>query len=108
MPLYIKAKMGRAIFCAKAQDRGNPTLGGDPDILTDILKARARLHKAAALTAAMEEWQAEWDRSPPTGWVRRLVPAVGTFVDASGPSAMSDYWSMQLLTGHGSFPEILT
>ena len=68
--------MGRAIFCAKAQDRENPTLGGDPA----ILKARAHLHKAAALTAAMEEWQAEWDRSPPTGWgetpwSRRSVPS---------------------------------
>ena len=51
MPLYIKAKMGRAIFCAKAQDRDEPTLGGDPS----ILKERARLHKAAAFTAAMEE-----------------------------------------------------
>ena len=51
----------------------------------------------------MEEWQAVWDRSPPTGWVRRLVPAVSTFVDASGPSVVADYWSMQLLSGHGAF-----
>ena len=91
------------MFCAKARDRDDPTLGSDPV----ILKTRVHLHKAAAPAAAMEEWQAEWDRSPPTGWVRRLVPAVSTFVDASGLSVIADYWSMQLLTGHGSFRQFI-
>ena len=44
-----------------------------------------------------------WTNTSPTGWVRRLIPAVGTFVGTLGPSVITDYWSMQLLSGHGAF-----
>ena len=104
MPLYIKAKMGRAIFCAKAQHRENPTLGGDPA----ILKTRAHLHKAAALTAAMEEWQAEWDRSPPTGWVRRLVPGGRYLCRRLGPLSNVGLLVHAIADGARVFPKILT
>lgn len=99
LPLCIKAKMGRAIFCLKAKDREDSAVRGNPALLSE----KDRLHKATALREAMEEWQGDWDQSPSTGWVRRLIPRVSTFVDASGPSLVADYWSMQLLSGHGAF-----
>lgn len=83
MPLYLKAKMGRSIFMAKAADRADPVLRGNPEARKDSPR--------------------EWDQSPASDWVRRLVPKVNTFVATPGPSVAAEYYSMQLMSGHGCF-----
>ena len=97
MPLDVRAVMMRAVFLASA---GDPASRGPP--VDAEARARITALKRSALEDAMIEWQTLWDGFDRENWTRRLVASVRTFCGASVLLQM-DYWTMQLLTSHGSF-----
>lgn len=99
MPLKIKAMMAKEIFTARAADGEYPTLASDGR----ALKEREAAHRKAALAKAMRQWQEEWDKSGPNSWTRRIVGSVETFSTKGRPRYTMDYFTTQILMGHGVF-----